>query len=52
MDLSGPFLISNILSGEELEKTPLVVQNKLKKWLDGFVDEFCKNKAAANRLRK
>ncbi|XP_014090746.1 nucleoprotein TPR [Bactrocera oleae] len=50
MDLSGPFLISNILSGEELEKTPLVVQNKLKKWLDGFVDEFCKNKAAANRL--
>ncbi|XP_050326890.1 nucleoprotein TPR [Bactrocera neohumeralis] len=50
MDLSGPLLISNILSGEELEKTPLVVQDKLKTWLDGFVDEFCKNKAAANRL--
>lgn len=50
MDLSGPFLISNILSGGELEQIPLVVQDKLKTWLDGFLDEFCENKAAANRL--
>ncbi|XP_054741283.1 nucleoprotein TPR [Anastrepha obliqua] len=50
MDLSGPQLISNILSSDELEQTPPGVQEKLKTWIDGFFDEYCKNKAAANRL--
>ncbi|XP_067629851.1 nucleoprotein TPR isoform X2 [Eurosta solidaginis] len=51
MDLAGPQLISNILSTEELEQTPPQVQEKLKTYLDGFFDEYCKNKAAANRLQ-
>lgn len=48
MDLGGPQVLTNILSAEELEQTPQAVQNKLKKYLD----EYCKDKAAANRLRK
>ncbi|XP_017477358.1 PREDICTED: nucleoprotein TPR isoform X2 [Rhagoletis zephyria] len=50
MDLDGPQLISNILSSEELEQTPPGVQEKLKTWIEEFFDEYCKNKAAANRL--
>ncbi|XP_023303718.2 nucleoprotein TPR [Lucilia cuprina] len=50
MDLGGPQVLTNILSPEELEQTPQGVQDKLKKYLDEFFDEYCKDKAAANRL--
>ena len=52
MDLGGPQVLTNILSPEELVQTPQGVQDKLKKYLEDFYDEYCKDKAAANRLRK
>ncbi|XP_061390466.1 nucleoprotein TPR-like, partial [Musca vetustissima] len=51
MDLGGPQeVLTNILTQEELEQTPKNVQDKLKKYLDEFFDEYYKDKAAANRL--
>lgn len=52
MDHDGPLVLSNILSPDELEQMPMLAQKKLTKYLDDFFDEYCKNKAAANRLRK
>lgn len=52
MDLDGPQVLTNILTPEELEQTPQGVQDKLKKYLDEFLDDYYKDKAAANRLRK
>uniref|UniRef100_A0A1I8NNF9 Nucleoprotein TPR n=1 Tax=Stomoxys calcitrans TaxID=35570 RepID=A0A1I8NNF9_STOCA len=51
MDLAGPQeVLTNILTQEELEQTPKGVQDKLKKYLDEFFDDYYKDKAAANRL--
>ncbi|KAL9918986.1 nuclear basket protein megator [Glossina fuscipes fuscipes] len=50
MDHDGPLVLSNILSSDELEQMPMLAQKKLTKYLDDFFDEYCKNKAAANRL--
>uniref|UniRef100_A0A1A9WND6 Nucleoprotein TPR n=1 Tax=Glossina brevipalpis TaxID=37001 RepID=A0A1A9WND6_9MUSC len=50
MDQDGPLVLSNILSSDELEQMPMLAQKKLTKYLDDFFDEYCKNKAAANRL--
>lgn len=50
MDLCGPQLLTNILTPNELDLVPGEVQDKLKNYLDGFFDEYCKEKAAANRL--
>lgn len=53
MDLGGPQeVLTNILTQEELEQTPKNVQDKLKKYLGEFFDEYYKDKAAANRLRE
>lgn len=52
MDLAGPQVLTNILSEEELKEIPEIVKDKFKKYLETFFDEYCKDKAAANRLRK
>ncbi|XP_034479441.1 nucleoprotein TPR isoform X2 [Drosophila innubila] len=50
MDLSGPQSLADIFAPDELEHLPTGVQNKFKSYIDKFFDEYCKERAAANRL--
>lgn len=50
MDLSGPQSLEQILAPDELEQLSTGVQQKLKSYIDGFFDEYCKERAAAHRL--
>ncbi|KAH8275165.1 hypothetical protein KR026_001039 [Drosophila bipectinata] len=50
MDLSGPQSLDNILLPEELKLVPEDVQKKLSAYINTFSDEYCKERAAANRL--
>ncbi|KAH8321472.1 hypothetical protein KR074_005915 [Drosophila pseudoananassae] len=50
MDLSGPQSLENILLPEELNLVPEAVQIKLSAYINTFSDEYCKERAAANRL--
>nr|NP_001260903.1 megator, isoform B [Drosophila melanogaster]NP_477067.2 megator, isoform A [Drosophila melanogaster]A1Z8P9.1 RecName: Full=Nucleoprotein TPR; AltName: Full=Megator; AltName: Full=Nuclear envelope antigen Bx34 [Drosophila melanogaster]AAF58615.1 megator, isoform A [Drosophila melanogaster]AGB93436.1 megator, isoform B [Drosophila melanogaster] len=50
MDLSGPQTLNNILQPDELKLVPEDVQKKLSEYINNFSDEYCKNRAAANRL--
>ncbi|KAH8401431.1 hypothetical protein KR009_005444 [Drosophila setifemur] len=50
MDLSGPQTLDNILQPEELQLVPENVQKKLSAYIEKFSDEYCKERAAANRL--
>jgi len=52
MDLSGPQTLNNILQPDELKLVPEDVQKKLSEYINNFSDEYCKNRAAANRLGK
>ncbi|XP_043641951.1 nucleoprotein TPR isoform X1 [Drosophila teissieri] len=50
MDLSGPQTLNNILQPDELKLVPEDIQKKLSAYINNFSDEYCKNRAAANRL--
>ncbi|EDX06670.1 GD10819 [Drosophila simulans] len=50
MDLSGPQALNNILQPDELKLVPEDIQQKLSAYINNFSDEYCKNRAAANRL--
>ncbi|KAH8316278.1 hypothetical protein KR067_004193 [Drosophila pandora] len=50
MDLSGPQSLENILLPVELSLVPEAVQKKLSEYIKTFSDEYCKERAAANRL--
>jgi len=50
MDLSGPQSLAEIFTPDELKHLPTGVQNKFKSYIDKFFDEYCKERAAANRL--
>jgi len=52
MDLSGPQSLKNILQAEELQLVPDNIQTKLSAYIEQFSDEYCKERAAANRLSK
>ncbi|XP_032591060.1 nucleoprotein TPR isoform X2 [Drosophila grimshawi] len=50
MDLSGPQSLAHIFAPDELQQLPTGLQHKLKSYIDGFFDEYCKERAAAHRL--
>ncbi|XP_017049667.1 nucleoprotein TPR isoform X2 [Drosophila ficusphila] len=50
MDLSGPQSLDLILQPDELKLVPEDVQKKLSAYIKNFSDEYCKERAAANRL--
>ncbi|XP_037712794.1 nucleoprotein TPR [Drosophila subpulchrella] len=50
MDLSGPQTLNQILQPDELKLVPEDVQKKLSAYMKNFSDEYCKERAAANRL--
>ncbi|XP_017069297.1 nucleoprotein TPR [Drosophila eugracilis] len=50
MDLSGPQSLNQILQPDELKLVPEDVQTKLSAYIQKFSDEYCNNRAAANRL--
>jgi len=50
MDLSGPQTLNQILQPDELKLVPEDVQKKLSAYIKKFSDEYCKERAAANRL--
>ncbi|XP_017124819.1 nucleoprotein TPR [Drosophila elegans] len=50
MDLSGPQTLDQILQPDELKLVPDDVQKKLSAYIKNFSDEYCKERAAANRL--
>lgn len=52
MVFDGTQSLSNILEPEELQLVPEKVQGKLTTFLEQFSDEYCKERAAANRLSK
>lgn len=52
MESNGLGVVTNIFTTEEIERIEPVVLEKLKKYLDNFLDDYCKYKAAANRLSK
>lgn len=52
MDLSGPQSLGNILQPDELQLVPEDIQKKLSEYIEKFSDEYCKERAAANRLGK
>lgn len=52
MDFDGTQSLSNILQPEELQLVPDNVQVKLTAFIEKFSDEYCKERAAANRLGK
>jgi len=50
MDLNGPQSLADIFTADELGQLPTGVQTKFKSYIDRFFDEYCKERAAANRL--
>lgn len=52
MVFDGTQSLSNILEPEELQLVPDSIQGKLTTFLEKFSDEYCKERAAANRLGK
>lgn len=52
MVFDGTQSLSNILEPEELQLVPEKIQGKLTTFLEQFSDEYCKERAAANRLSK
>ncbi|XP_033248197.1 nucleoprotein TPR-like isoform X3 [Drosophila miranda] len=50
MDLCGPQSLDRILEPDELNLVPENLQKKLSGYIEKFADEYCKNRAAANRL--
>lgn len=52
MGFDGTQSLSNILEPEELQLVPDNIQEKLTSFLGKFSDEYCKERAAANRLSK
>lgn len=52
MDFDGTQSLSSILQPEELQLVPDNIQGKLSAFIEKFSDEYCKERAAANRLSK
>ncbi|TDG46365.1 hypothetical protein AWZ03_007139 [Drosophila navojoa] len=50
MDFDGTQSLSSILQPEELQLVPDNIQVKLTAFIEKFSDEYCKERAAANRL--
>ncbi|KAM8712328.1 hypothetical protein ACLKA7_012790 [Drosophila subpalustris] len=50
MDFGGTQSLSKILQAEELQQVPDSIQTKLSEYIEHFSDEYCKERAAANRL--
>ncbi|XP_064542944.1 nucleoprotein TPR isoform X1 [Drosophila montana] len=50
MDFDGTQSLSSILQPEELQLVPDNIQGKLSAYIEKFSDEYCKERAAANRL--
>ncbi|KAH8299523.1 hypothetical protein KR044_002301 [Drosophila immigrans] len=52
MDFNGAQSLDKILQPEELQLVPDNIQKKLSAYIEQFSDEYCKERAAANRLNE